>query len=143
MHLWEVWTLFLYSINFLKILNETERNYVGMSIKRSLGNSLKKHVLKSSQYIVPSRKVINKTVNTWCNLHKGNSHIISFQLCYPTGNYLFKVNNRNTRTRCEICSKLTIKTLERLPWRCSGVFIVNFEHISHLVLKSLLLTLSR
>ena len=26
---------------------------------------------------------------------------------------LFKVNNRNTRKRCEICSKLTIKTPER------------------------------
>ena len=31
----------------------------------------------------------------------------------PAGNYLFKVNNKNTRTRCEICSKLTIKTPER------------------------------
>ena len=30
----------------------------------------------------------------------------------PAGIYLFKVNNRNTRTRCEICSKLTIKTTE-------------------------------
>ena len=30
--------------------------------------------------------------------------------------YLFKVNNRNTRTRCEICSKLTIKTPERRHW---------------------------
>ena len=29
------------------------------------------------------------------------------------GNYIFKGNNRNTRTRCEICSKLTIKTPER------------------------------
>ena len=28
-------------------------------------------------------------------------------------------------------------------WRRSGVFIVNFEHISHLVLVSLLLILSR
>ena len=28
----------------------------------------------------------------------------------PVGIYMFKVNNRNTRTRCEICSKLTIKT---------------------------------
>ena len=27
--------------------------------------------------------------------------------------YLLKVNNKNTRARCEICSKLTIKTLER------------------------------
>ena len=26
------------------------------------------------------------------------------------GNYMFKVNNRNSRIRCEICSKLTIKT---------------------------------
>ena len=28
----------------------------------------------------------------------------------PAGIYLFKVNNRSTRIRCEICSKLTIKT---------------------------------
>ena len=27
----------------------------------------------------------------------------------PTGTYLLEVNNRNTKTRCEICSKLTIK----------------------------------
>ena len=30
-------------------------------------------------------------------------------LC-PAGNYIFKVNNRNNRTGCEMCSKLTIKT---------------------------------
>ena len=32
---------------------------------------------------------------------------------YPACIYPLKVNNRNTRTRCEICSKLTIKTSER------------------------------
>ena len=53
---------------------------------------------------------------------------------------MFIVNNRNTTTRCEICSKLTIKTPERRHWHHSGVFIVNFEHISHLVLVFLLLT---
>ena len=53
---------------------------------------------------------------------------------FPAGNYMLKVNYRNTRTRCEICSKLTIKTPERRRGRRSGVFIVNFEHISHLVL---------
>ena len=31
---------------------------------------------------------------------------------YPTNIYLFKVNNRNIRKRCEICSKLTVKTPE-------------------------------
>ena len=41
----------------------------------------------------------------------------------PAGNYMFKVNNINTRTRCELCSKLTLKTV-----------IVNFEHFSHLAL---------
>ena len=36
------------------------------------------------------------------------------------------------------CSKLTIETVEQ--WRRSGIFIVNFEHVSHLVLVFLLLT---
>ena len=31
----------------------------------------------------------------------------------PASVYLLKVNTRNTRKRCEICSKLTIKTPER------------------------------
>ena len=52
----------------------------------------------------------------------------------PAGNYLIKVNNRNTRTRCEICSNLKIKT-------CA--FIVNFDPIAHLVLDFLLLTLNK
>ena len=60
----------------------------------------------------------------------------------PVGIYLLKVNIRNTRTKCEICSNLTIKTPERRHWRRSGIFIVNFEHISHLVLALLLLTLN-
>ena len=32
---------------------------------------------------------------------------------HPAGIYLFKVNNKNARTRCEICSKLTMKIPER------------------------------
>ena len=52
----------------------------------------------------------------------------------PAGIYLLKVNNRNTRARSEICSNLTIKTPERRQWHRSGVFIVNFKHISHLLL---------
>ena len=47
--------------------------------------------------------------------------------------YLLKVNNRNTRIRCEKCSRQR---------RRSGIFIVNFEHILHLVLVFLLLTLN-
>ena len=36
----------------------------------------------------------------------------------PAGSTMFKVNNRNDRTRCEICSK------------SFGVFIVNFEQVN-------------
>ena len=61
----------------------------------------------------------------------------------PANIYLFKFNNRNTRKRCEMCSKLTIKTPERCHWRHSGVSIVNFERISHLFLVFLLLNLNK
>ena len=46
--------------------------------------------------------------------------------------YLFKVSKRNTRRRSKIKYKLTIKRLEQCHWRCSGLFIFNFEHISHI-----------
>ena len=68
--------------------------------------------------------------------------VYSTQDSDPVGNCMLKVNNRNTRTMCEISSKLTIKTPERRHWRRLGVFI-NFEHIWHLVLVFLLSTLSR
>ena len=61
---------------------------------------------------------------------------------FPFDVCLLKVNNRNTRARCEICSKLTTKTPERRQWCRSGIFIVSFEHISHLVLVFLVLTLN-
>ena len=44
----------------------------------------------------------------------------------PADIYLLKVNNRNTRTRCEICSNLKVKTPERRHWRF-GVFIVTLN----------------
>ena len=69
--------------------------------------------------------------------------LTSSVIANPAANYMFKVSNRNTRARCKICSKLTIKTTERRQWCRSGVFIVYFEHIPHLVLVFLLLTLSK
>ena len=60
-------------------------------------------------------------VTIYINLH--------YACINPAKNYLFKVSNRNSRKRCEICTKLTIKTPERRHWRRSGVFIVNIEHI--------------
>ena len=49
----------------------------------------------------------------------------------PAGDYMFKVNNRNIRTRCETWSKLTIKTPKQHQWRRTAALVF------------LLLTLSR
>ena len=47
------------------------------------------------------------------------------------------------REQQQTCSKLIKNTPERRHVFRSGVFIVNFEHISHLVLMFLLLTLNK
>ena len=63
---------------------------------------LKPFLVASEQGFKEINRLISKRLS---NIYLGKS--------YPAGNYMFKVNNRNTRTRCEICSKLTIKTPER------------------------------
>ena len=58
----------------------------------------------------------------------------------PEGIYLLKANNGNTRTMCEIFSKLPTEAPEGLEWCRSSVSIVNFLHI---VLVFSLLTLNK
>ena len=65
----------------------------------------------------------------------------TFYSYLPANIYLLEVNSWNTR-KSEICSKLTIKTLERRQWCCFGIFIVNFEHILQPFLLFQLLTLN-
>ena len=89
---------------------------------------------------IRTRKTLN--TDTFHALAELNIHLAEQTNLHPAGIYLLKVNNRNTGKRCKICSKLTIKTRERRHWRRSGIFIVNFEHISHLVLLFLLLSLN-
>ena len=64
---------------------------------------------------------------------------LSTNICWksavnPVDTYLFKASNGNTRTMCEIYSKLTIN---------NGASIVNFEDISHIDLVFPLLTLNK
>ena len=61
----------------------------------------------------------------------------------PVSICLFKISNGNIRAICEICSKFQIKTPERRQWRCSGIFIVYFEQIAHIVLVFPLLILDK
>ena len=52
----------------------------------------------------------------------------------PANIYLFKVTNKNFRKRCEICSKLLLKALERRLWTnftpFSSVCIIDFEQVN-------------
>ena len=57
--------------------------------------------------------------------------------------YLLKVINGNSETLCEICLKLTIKTLVRRHWCCADIFIAIFEQILHIFLMFSLLTLNK
>ena len=61
---------------------------------------------------------------------------------FPVSFYLFKVNNRNRRKRCEICSKVTTKTPKRSHRHRSSVFIFNVQHFLHHSLVFLLFTVS-
>ena len=72
-------------------------------------------------------KFIEKVRKITCESKK-NKNILDRNLRnYPAINYLFKVNNRNARKSCEICSKLTIKTPER-PLLSSLLFALNIFH---------------
>ena len=77
------------------------------------------------------------------SLERGAKRLIDLLLPSQQLNYMFNVSSRNTRTRCEIFSKLTVKSPGRRHWRPSGVFIVYFGHISHLFLVFVLSTLTR
>ena len=52
---------------------------------------------------------------------------------YNQGNIPVQSHNRNTSKRCELCSKLTVKTPERREWRRCGVFLRNFKQVSFFV----------
>ena len=58
------------------------------------------------------------------NLKKWNKIVTE---TIPAGIYLFKMNNGNIRTMCEICSDFTKKTPERRQWRRSGVLLLTLN----------------
>ena len=59
------------------------------------------------------------------------------------GIFLFKAINGKTKTISELCSNLHIKTPEGRQWRGPGVFMTNFELISHIILVFSVLTLNK
>ena len=68
-------------------------------------------------------------LHSW--LHKFSTH-------FPSAKWL-SIFCKNTKTKCELFSKLARKTSKQCRWCCSNVFTTNFEYISHLDLVFLLL----
>ena len=112
---------------------------------RNYGTPLGKS--QSPKADTPNYKSYYENQRTPTTPNNYNNKVNIFLFCYfiipnLAGIYLIKVNNRNTKTRCEICSKFTRKTPERGQLRRSGVFVANFEHISRLILVFLLLNMN-
>ena len=92
-------------------------------------------ITSNSSYLGLIQNSLSKSL-TFDDIYSAEKMFLSGTLVrrYPAVIYLARVNKSNTRTRCEICSKLTVKTPEQRNWHHSGVFIVSFEHILHLAL---------
>ena len=73
--------------------------------------------------------------------HLFNKFLQVFRII-PAVIYLFKVNSKNTRAMCDICSKLIIDTKTKSLTSFKFLY-VNFEQISLIVLVFLLLTLNK
>ena len=62
---------------------------------------------------------------------------------FSVDNYMFRVGGGDASVQWRVCSELTVKTSVRRKFKSFGVFYCHFGCISHLVLVSMLLDLSR
>ena len=84
------------------------REYIRKSKTGGTRGIKSRKICKTFLHFSKTDKVLGANIDPWHDKKEK-----TFWNNIPAGNYMFKVSNRNTRTRCEICSKLTIKTPER------------------------------
>ena len=135
-----------------KTFKQNKSNWSSLTVTKT-SEKMKKTLTKNHKFIKPHNKnwwkywKLYSSLSFSCNPSLSDlSHFLIYSLLFENNLaniYLFKFNSTNTKRRCEICSKLPIKTREPRQWRRSRVFIVKFEDISYLFLVFLLLTLSK
>ena len=81
-----------------------------------------------------------KYLERYINFHWRLSRYLSIILARI---YLFNFTMKTPEQLVKSVKKITIKTPKRHQWRLSGVFIVNFEQILHIVLLFHFLTLNK
>ena len=72
-------------------------------------------------------KALSNFLQMWFDIKIYSVFHLILKISLSANIYLFKVNNRNTRKMCKICSKLTIKTLQQHSWHRSNIFIVTLN----------------
>ena len=78
-------------------------------IQKNISESKKKENIK----LKSRKKFQNQEIFCYKNREKILNSMTSNSMNLPANIYLFEVSNRNTRKKCERCSKLIIKTPER------------------------------
>ena len=68
--------------------------------------------ISESRKLFQKREKCSKIKNCYKSRDKILNSLTSNSMNLPANIYLFRVNNRNIRKRCEICSKLIIKIAE-------------------------------
>ena len=96
------WSQIIYIMDLPSCSKLVSNNYDRENLHMVLIVKLHHLLLKPSHLVI----CICYWVNCWDLAFTAGNH-------FQAGNYLLNVNNRNIRTRCEICSKLTIKIPER------------------------------
>ena len=106
---------------FVKTVNDLTVKYVFKAVSKSFAKFTPKVLGGLLSFLISVK--VNTCSWKFCEIFRTTT----LQNTCPANIYLInKVNNRNTRKSCELCSKLTIKTPERRQWRA---FIIKFEHI--------------
>ena len=91
---------------YKKVLLET-RNAIEGGRKWEIGECSKMEKASRKLSLLNASRILALIIR---NAYK---KLYSLYLTFPANIYLFRFNNRNTRKRCGICSKLTIKTPKR------------------------------
>ena len=93
---------------FLRINNST-MNYTSLSLE--ILKSIRGADLAGMQLIIKCNNEV-KLLLCVIDIYSENAWVVLFKHKNPSSKYMLKFNNSNTRTRSQICSKLTIKILQ-------------------------------
>ena len=109
---------------------------------KSVRESLTLFFERSVRCVISDQKIGEKEISRSLSLFRRDFVWGFYWNFFSASIFSIKVINVNTKIMSEICSKFTIKKPEWRHWCHSGVYIVNFEQISHITVDFEQVTLS-